>query len=339
VINWLSATYSVYSLLLEIGQGAERISDIVKSLKTYSYLDQAPVQAVDVHEGLDNTLVMLRSKLKEGITVRRDYATDLPKIQAYGSELNQVWTNIIDNAIDALDGEGEITLRTRRQNDDWIVVEILDNGPGIPAEIKSRIFDAFFTTKPVGKGTGLGLDISYKIVVDKHRGDIKVFSQPGKTSFQVYLPINFEKEGSSLPTVDSIQRMDDESIRRILERTKTIAVVGLSGQENSPAHSVPAYLQSQGYRIVPVNPNYETLLGEKSYPSLQDIPEPVDVVQIFRKSEYIPPIVDEAIKIGAHVVWMQEGIVNESAAQVAQEAGLEVVMDTCMRVMHKRLMS
>jgi predicted CoA-binding protein len=139
--------------------------------------------------------------------------------------------------------------------------------------------------------------------------------------------------------VDAIHRLDDESIRRILERSKTIAVVGLSARENNPAHSVPAYLQSQGYRIIPVNPNYETLLGEKSYSSLRDVPEPVDVVQIFRKSEYIPPIVDEAIQIGADVVWMQEGIINESAAQVAREAGLEVVMDTCMRVMHKRLMS
>ena len=112
MIDWLNYTYIVYSLLEEIGQGTERISEIVKALKTYTFMDQAPVQEVDVHEGLDNTLVMLRSKLKQGITVHREYAPDLPRIQAYGSELNQVWTNIIDNAIDAMDGQGEITLRT-----------------------------------------------------------------------------------------------------------------------------------------------------------------------------------------------------------------------------------
>jgi signal transduction histidine kinase len=146
---------------------------------------------VDVHEGLDSTLVILRSKLKSGISVSREYAPGLLRIQAYGSELNQVWTNIIDNAIDALEGQGEITIRSR-QDGDWVVVEIEDNGPGIPPEIQPRLFDPFFTTKPPGKGTGLGLQISYNIIVNKHRGDIKVFSQPGKTCFQVWLPINFE---------------------------------------------------------------------------------------------------------------------------------------------------
>jgi signal transduction histidine kinase len=191
VIRWLDATYSVSSLLTEVDQGAGRISEIVKALKSYSYLDQAPVQAVDLHEGLDDTLVILRSKLQPGISVRREYAPDLPKIQAYGSELNQVWTNILDNAIDALEGEGQITIRTR-QDGKWVVVEIEDNGPGIPSDIQTRVFDSFFTTKPPGKGTGLGLDISYKIIVNKHRGDIKVTSQPGQTSFQVKLPLNFE---------------------------------------------------------------------------------------------------------------------------------------------------
>ena len=193
VVRWLSARHAVGTVLAEVGQGAGRISEIVKALKTYSYLDQAPVQNVDLHEGLDNTLLILRSKLESAISVKRDYAEDLPRIQAYGSELNQVWTNLIDNAADALDGRGQITIRTRR-NGESVVVEIEDNGSGIPLEIQSRIFDSFFTTKPPGKGTGLGLDITYNIVVDKHRGDIKLFSEPGKTTFQVWLPVNFEAE-------------------------------------------------------------------------------------------------------------------------------------------------
>jgi signal transduction histidine kinase len=191
VITWLSCSYTIYSLLEEIGQGAGRISEIVKALKTYSYMDQAPIQSVDVHEGLDNTLVMLRSKLREGITVRREYAEDLPKIQAYGSELNQVWTNIIDNAVDAMNGQGEIVLRTR-QADGWVTIEIEDNGPGIPDEVQSNIFDPFFTTKSPGEGTGLGLNISHNIIVQKHGGEISVRSAPGKTCFEVRLPINSE---------------------------------------------------------------------------------------------------------------------------------------------------
>ncbi len=191
VIGGLVATYAVHSVLTEVGQGAGRISEIVKALKSYSYLDRAPVQAVDVHEGLDNTLLVLAHKLKTGIGVRKEYAPHLPKIQANGSELNQVWTNIIDNAADALEGQGEITIRTR-QDGQQVVIEIEDDGPGIPAEIQSRIFDPFFTTKPPGLGTGLGLDISYNIVVNKHRGDIKVIPNHGKTCFQVWLPVNSE---------------------------------------------------------------------------------------------------------------------------------------------------
>ena len=188
VIGGLDATFTVYNVLTEIGQSAGRISEIVKALKSYSYLDQAPVQAVDLHEGLDNTLLVLGHKLKSGISVRREYALHLPNIEANGSELNQVWTNIIDNAADALEGQGEITIRTR-QDEEWVVIEIEDDGPGIPAEIQSRIFEPFFTTKPPGQGTGLGLDISYNIVVHKHRGDIKVVSEPGKTCFEVRLPL------------------------------------------------------------------------------------------------------------------------------------------------------
>ncbi len=189
IIGGLDATYTVHNVLTEIGQSAGRISEIVKALKSYSYLDQAPVQAVDLHEGLDNTLLVLGHKLKSGISVRREYAPDLPNIQANGSELNQVWTNIIDNAADALQGQGEITIRTRHEGE-WVVIEIEDDGPGIPAEIQPRVFEPFYTTKPPGQGTGLGLDISYNIVAHNHRGDINVFSEPGKTCFRVRLPVN-----------------------------------------------------------------------------------------------------------------------------------------------------
>jgi signal transduction histidine kinase len=191
VIEALAASYGVHNLTKEIGQAAGRISGIVKALKTYSYLDQAPVQPVDIHEGLNDTLLILRGKLKEGIKVRRDYADELPRIQGYGSELNQVWTNLIDNALDALNGSGEMVLRTRLEGDS-VVVEVVDDGPGIPAEIQSKIFDPFFTTKPPGQGTGLGLDISYSIVVNKHRGDLRLASEPGNTRFEVWLPVNFE---------------------------------------------------------------------------------------------------------------------------------------------------
>jgi signal transduction histidine kinase len=189
VVHWLGAMATVYSLLVEISHGAGRISDIVKALKSYSYLDQAPIQEVDVHEGLDNTLIILRSKTRAGIYVTREYAPDLPKITAYGSELNQVWTNIIDNAIDAMNGQGHLTVRTRRSQNE-VIVEIEDEGPGIPPDIQSKIYDPFFTTKAPGKGTGLGLNISYNIIVEKHRGDIHLESRPGRTLFQVHLPIN-----------------------------------------------------------------------------------------------------------------------------------------------------
>jgi signal transduction histidine kinase len=196
IIRWLVATYHTYNLFAELRQGAERISGIVKALKTYSYLDQAPVQEVDIHQGLNDTVLILSHKLKSGPSVIYDYDEELPMIHGYGSELNQVWTNLIDNAADALGdrppGEGIITLRTSH-DDDWIVVEIEDNGPGIPPDVKSRIFDPFFTTKAPGEGTGLGLDISYNIVVTKHRGELKVDSEPGRTTFKVWLPINFEE--------------------------------------------------------------------------------------------------------------------------------------------------
>ena len=192
IIDWLNCSSVIYSLVEEIGQGAGRIAEIVKALKAYAYLDQAPIQSVDLHEGLDNTLIILRSKLQPGVIVHRQYAADLPRIEAYGSELNQVWTNIIDNAIDAMNGKGEITLRTRH-DDQWAIVEIEDSGPGIPQAILPNIFDPFFTTKPPGQGTGLGLNISHSIIVQKHKGRIDVISQPGKTRFEVRLPLHLAK--------------------------------------------------------------------------------------------------------------------------------------------------
>jgi len=188
-LDWIASAYQVYALLHEIGQGAGRISEIVRALKSYSFLGQAPVQAVDLHEGLDNTLIILRSKLKVGITVEREYCSDLPLVPAWGSELNQVWTNLLDNAADALGGKGRITIRTHAE-DGWAVVEIVDDGPGIPEAIQCRIFDPFFTTKAPGQGTGLGLATTYSIVTEKHRGHIGVESRPGETRFTVRLPLD-----------------------------------------------------------------------------------------------------------------------------------------------------
>jgi len=190
VIEWLSFKFAIYSLVAEIGIGTGRIAELVKALKTYTHMDQAPVQSVDVREGLDNTLIILHNKLKRGVTVVREYAEDLPLIQAYAGELNQVWTNIIDNAIDAMNGEGTLIVRAR-QEPPWVVVEIEDNGPGISEENQSKIFDPFFTTKGPGDGTGLGLNISRTLIVKKHRGQIAVTSGPGSTCFSVRLPLDF----------------------------------------------------------------------------------------------------------------------------------------------------
>ena len=178
--------------MTEIRQATERISQIVQAMKSYTYLDQARLLEVDVHEGLENTLVIMQHKLKRGVTVRREYAPDLPRIEAYASELNQVWTNIIDNAIDAMNGSGVILLRTYAEND-HVAVEIVDNGPGIPANIQPRIFEPFFTTKPPGQGTGLGLHISHDIVVNRHHGWLLLKSRPGETKFKVVLPVKFSQ--------------------------------------------------------------------------------------------------------------------------------------------------
>jgi signal transduction histidine kinase len=187
VVQWLAVSCSAYALLDELGAGAGRLSEIVGAIKAYTYLDQAPVQNVDIHAGLENTLVILRHKLRQGIILMRAFAPDVPRVEAYGSELNQVWTNLIDNAIDAMQGEGQLTLRTSLQANQ-VVVEIVDSGPGIPPEILPRIFEPFFTTKPPGAGTGLGLHIAHSIIA-RHHGQIRVTSEPGGTCFQVTLPI------------------------------------------------------------------------------------------------------------------------------------------------------
>ena len=192
-IRWLGAGCIMTELLIEVQETTSRLSQIVKAMKAYTYLDQAPLLEVDVHEGLENTLVIMQHKIKQGVTVKREYSPNLPHIEAYASELNQVWTNIIDNAVDAMDGRGEIVLKTYPQ-DDKIVVEIVDHGPGIPEDIQSRIYEPFFTTKPPGKGTGLGLHISHDIIANRHHGQLLVESKPGETKFRAVLPIQMKGE-------------------------------------------------------------------------------------------------------------------------------------------------
>ena len=193
--NWMARSYTVYRLLHEIRHGAGRLSEIVGALKAYSYVGQAPVKDVDVNEEVRNTLVILRNKLKRGIEVRDELDETIPHIEARGSELTQVWTNILDNAADALDGTGTITLRSSSA-DGWVRVDIEDDGPGIPPDVQPRVFEAFFTTKPPGKGLGLGLNTAYDIVVSKHGGRMSLDSEPGRTAFVVELP-------TTLPAADT----------------------------------------------------------------------------------------------------------------------------------------
>ncbi|MGA2419926.1 MAG: ATP-binding protein [Candidatus Acidiferrum sp.] len=174
-------------IAVELDHSTARISDLIKAIKEYSYMDQAPSQEVDLKHSLETTLTIMNHKLKHGIAVTRDYAADLPKIMAYGSELNQVWTNLIDNAADAMHGKGKLLVRAKPEGD-FVLVEIGDNGPGIPAAVQSRIFEPFFTTKEVGEGTGLGLDVVHRIVKKMH-GQINVKSVPGDTRFLVRIPI------------------------------------------------------------------------------------------------------------------------------------------------------
>jgi signal transduction histidine kinase len=187
-IRWLAYTLETELLLGEITDSVTRISSLVAAAKQYSNMDRAPHERVDIHLGLDSTLVMLAGKLAD-IDVITDYDRSIPLVPLYAGEINQVWTNLIDNAVQAMDGHGKLTIRTY-QEDDKVRVEIRDTGPGVPKEIRHRIFEPFFTTKPVGQGTGLGLDISYRIVVTRHGGDLSVKSEPGDTRFLVCLPLS-----------------------------------------------------------------------------------------------------------------------------------------------------
>jgi signal transduction histidine kinase len=191
VLGWLESRLNLKSLLSQVEQSTGRIAELVKAVKSYSYMDQSPMQEIDVHDGIESTLTMLGHKLKS-VTLVRAFDRSVPRIMAYGSELNQVWTNLIDNAIHAVQGAGKICVGTC-QEDNHLVVEIVDNGAGIPPEVQSHLFEPFFTTKPVGTGTGLGLIISNRIVADRHHGEIEFESRPGETRFKVRLPVNREQ--------------------------------------------------------------------------------------------------------------------------------------------------
>jgi signal transduction histidine kinase len=189
-LRWLNYTVETELLMNEIQDSTSRISSLVGAARQYSQLDRSPFQVVDVHELLDSTLQMFSGKTGPGVTVVKDYDRSLPRIPGYPSELNQVWTNLIDNAVSAMEGTGTLTVRTALDSDrDHVLVEFGDTGPGVDPDIRERIFEPFFTTKPVGEGTGLGLDISWRIVVNKHHGDLQVESVPGDTRFRVHLPL------------------------------------------------------------------------------------------------------------------------------------------------------
>jgi signal transduction histidine kinase len=194
ILRWLNATTRVDHLVYEVKSSTKRISALISAVKSYSYMDQAPLQDVNIHDGIESTLTMLQNKLKGvDITIIREYDSGLPHINAIGNELNQVWTNIIDNAIDGIGNHGTILIRTKNDGNSHILVEIVDSGSqGIPKDKQSHIFEPFFTTKELGKGTGLGLSISHRIIVETHKGDIRFRSKPGETSFQVRLPIIYK---------------------------------------------------------------------------------------------------------------------------------------------------
>jgi signal transduction histidine kinase len=198
-LRWLTYTVETEGLLGEIIDSTQRISALVNAAKQYSQMDRAPHQWLDLHEGLFATMTMLKPKLS-GIQIVKELDKSLPRIPGYPAELNQVWTNLIQNARDAMDGSGTLTIRTRRDGD-CAVVEVEDTGPGIPPEIRNRIFEPFFTTKAVGQGTGLGLDVSFRVVVNRHHGDLRVESAPGHTVFRVALPMT--EAGATAPPASS----------------------------------------------------------------------------------------------------------------------------------------
>jgi signal transduction histidine kinase len=191
-LEWVASTISVTTLLSELKESTRRISELVAAVKSYSQMDRASMQRIDVTDGLESTLVMLAHKLRDTVTVVREYSADIPMVEAYAAELNQVWTNLIDNAVDAMDGSGTLRVATRAE-DDYVVVEIGDTGPGMPPQVAARAFEAFYTTKDVGKGTGLGLDITRRIVVERHGGKITIDSHPGETVLRVHLPVRLHE--------------------------------------------------------------------------------------------------------------------------------------------------
>uniref|UniRef100_UPI001F0F4635 sensor histidine kinase n=1 Tax=Mycolicibacterium sp. CR10 TaxID=2562314 RepID=UPI001F0F4635 len=190
-IGWLKYTIDNELLMNQIAEASKRISALLAGAKQYSQMDRAPYQTADVHELLHSTLMMFGGKIGKDTPVKlvKEYDKTLPELGCYPGDLNQVWTNIIDNAIQAMDGQGTLTIRTMRENETMVRVEIGDDGPGIPEDIVDRIFTPFFTTKPFGEGTGLGLDLAWRIVVEKHHGNLSVESEPGKTTFIVCLPL------------------------------------------------------------------------------------------------------------------------------------------------------
>lgn len=212
-VGWLNYTVETELLMDEINDSTTRISQLVDAAKQYAQLDRAPYREVDVHELLDSTLLMLSGKIGPQLRLVKEYDRSLPQVPAYPAELNQVWTNLIDNAVQAIGGaggEGTLTVRTAREGD-RLLVEFRDTGPGVPEEIRGRIFDPFFTTKPVGQGTGLGLDISWRIVVNKHHGSLEVESVPGDTRFRVLLPLTAPDAGTDARTEDGSSTSEESS--------------------------------------------------------------------------------------------------------------------------------
>ena len=197
-LEWVASTLSATALLSEIKESTRRISELVAAVKSYSQMDRASLQRVDVTEGLDSTLVMLGQRLRDRITVVRDYAPDVPQIEAYPAELNQVWTNLVDNAVNAMDGPGTLRLTTRAE-EGFVLVEVRDTGRGMSPQVTDRAFEAFFTTKDAGQGVGLGLDIAHRIVVERHRGTISIDSRPGETVLRVRLPVGQPRTSSGHP--------------------------------------------------------------------------------------------------------------------------------------------
>jgi signal transduction histidine kinase len=252
VVTRLSVSFTVSRLVEQIESGTSRISELVKAIKLYSYMDQALEQEIDVHDGIENTLIMLHYRLKQGVQVVREYDRTAPRICAWASELNQVWTNLIDNAIDAMNGKGQLVIRTVNEHG-RVMVEVRDSGPGIPPEIRDRIFDPFFTTKPVGEGTGLGLETVYRIV-QKHHGTIRVDSEPGRTSFEVRLPIVGAPKGSanenrSAPRRSSRPAPQESRLRRLPQNRRFVG----------PPARLPDVRPRRLLRFLPQPPRHQAL--------------------------------------------------------------------------------